>query len=359
MIIKLNLPSELVTRAQTLVDEGRAPSLSFLVRLALENQLLDETGGETRTAGSLSGEKVATIEKIPALFTLPNKHTVTPLATPSFGEVNEFGLDSPRAALLWGQINRLLPAKAMLRVLLNAQSKNGGASVPFELFRTECARSARNLAILLRREDFSQGRLRDTHLSAGLPWNPKESSALNRFKHHTVGYVRKDGVKIGAGFALRFVNLVETDVLDERRGRMTKRSAIGLTQSGLNWATIKNPVLDGKKFMGDPFSEEETRFYAEQLRDHAVGEGLAVKRMIGWILAGKRDPKSLDASLRMSYRDAFKNRSFTPTVVATMRSGILSRMREMGMILSVRSGRRVRYEVTPLGFVTQEILDPL
>ena len=118
-------------------------------------------------------------------------------------------------------------------------------------------------------------------ISAGLP-DEKEFKSKVRYKSHFLAYMRKDGTLDGAMPYLRFVNLNK-----DEKGKVS----IGLTDPGLNFAKLDNPVLDLVDFEKS-FNEKEVDFYLDHISANVKGENSATKWLLQKLANGfKREKK--------------------------------------------------------------------
>jgi hypothetical protein len=236
-------------------------------------------------------------------------------------------LDDKGNPWMWGQVNRVLPMKFLLRVLLNeAGGKPIGVPDAYALLGGHSRRYALHLQSL----DEEAGRRRDERLSVGFPSGESEDAALRRFLSQYFADVRSDGLASGA---LVFLGLVGFDP----QGR------VGLTEQGVRFAEIENPILDEGR-VDERLSRSEIQFYLRHSLDEAVGEASAFSVLLAGIRNGATTNDELSACMKSTVAA-----SWTDTLVSTERSGAVGRMLELGLVARQREGVRVQFSATEWG----------
>lgn len=241
---------------------------------------------------------------------------------------------------LFGQVNRVLPVKFGLRILMSSL-QTMGKSAPLGWFHEQAADKARQFGQLLEREDERLGRRRSQRLSVGFPIG-KPSKSLQRYTSQFLGYRQPtSGHVVGAlptlGFAV---------ISDERDGGYS----IGITQAGLEFGLLRNPVLDdGEKLKS--MSKQEALYYVRHVREYSPGEADALRTVLAVIDEGDDQAETMDAYVS----DLFPE--WSEAQVTTNRSGAVGRASDLGLVERRREGRRVRYSLTPLGIEALDELD--
>lgn len=244
---------------------------------------------------------------------------------------------------LWGQYNKIFPAKLVVRRLANIiqEQNQDGTSTPkdgirwidLEQFSEETGQLARNYGLQIKEYDQKQSRGRGEKLSAGLPTGEDTEKSVGRFRTHFVGRSKQDGSLAGAAPSLLFVDITDEEV-----------SRIGITEAGLAFAELYNPLLDRGPDADEPLSADEQDFYMNHVQDELSAEYDAIVTAADAIDSGQDRPDALTdriASLQESWSDSKAN---------TIRSGIVSRMHELGLIERERVGQRgIAYTLTGRG----------
>jgi hypothetical protein len=176
------------------------------------------------------------------------------------------------------------------------------------------------------------GRKRGSIISAGLPVGREQDKTKSRFKNQFVGFMSKTRIE-GAAPALKF--------LDFKRGERNTVLA-GITQFGLKFCTLLNPVIDKEDF-SSPFSVEETTFLLDHIANQLPGEAKLVRLVLSSIKKGITTPDDLSHAVK-SY-----DSSWTKNEVIAMRVGAVSRMSELGLLERHKDGVKVTYYLSRLG----------
>jgi len=145
---------------------------------------------------------------------------------------------------------------------------------------------------------------------------------LGRFKTHFVGQLETDGELTGAAPDLRFVNI------------HPEEKTFGLTEAGLEFASIRNPLLDDGLEATQALSAAERNFYVKHVRSEVTEEYEAMQFLADAVMEGINRPTSL------SDRVAELNDNWSESQARTVRSGLVSRMVELGLLTRHRVGAR-------------------
>lgn len=327
----IELPEYLVREARKLIDEGRYSDLSSFIVASIENQLALEKSdikpgtvlmeGEARGwKGGVRPSPTADVSDVPRDYS-----GVRVVGYPEWegrGEKN----------WLWGQINKVLPIKFAARLLANEVSSTGERPL-LEKFRNKAAVEARTFGLALEEVDDREEHAWGERLSTAFPTSNKVDRALTRFGSQFVGYVRADGQMSGALLELKFGNVM---------GR-NKDVRIGLTQAGLKFAQLANPVLDERDY-SRPLSEEEIDFYLDHITSRVPWEAGAFKVILRIISDGitGREEVNREISKRLAV-------GWSAAQVNTERAGTMARMFQLGLLDRNRDGIRVEYRATERG----------
>lgn len=332
MRILVDIPEFLVERARKLIARGTYRDLSSFVTASIETQLtLEDTAINVEPVAMMHDPAEAEIGGA-SLRPLAEDLSIPQAELPIIAYPSRPGL-SAEQQWPWGQINKLLPIKFAVRLLSNSVS-NAEPLVPFDLFRTQAAEKARLFGRWLERNDEKYERKWGTRLSAGFPIGEREASSLNRYAIHFVGHQRKgDGALFGGLFVLKLAN---AEVVG------TKLSA-GLTEAGVEFARIPNPVLDNTD-LSSSLGEEEISFYLDHVRDRVPGERYAYDLILTLIAQGVDGRQELNQEIKKEV-----GLDWTDSVVNTQRAGAMARMQNLGLVESTRDGVRVRYLATDRG----------
>jgi hypothetical protein len=334
MRIVVDLPEYLIDRARKLIGSDRYRDLSSFVAASIENQLtLEERGGGPETlplTQSQEGPQAVSTPSVPLQLALEFPSGAVP-TLPYLPRPSEM----PAQKWPWGQINKLLPVKFAVR-LLARQVSGIEPVVPLDDFKDEAAHNARILGLWLARNDAKYDRRWGERLSAGFPIGKgkKERASLNRYAGQFVGSQRKkDGALFGALFELQF---------GSSHVEGTKLS-VGLTEAGVQFARLPNPVLDNHD-LSSPLGEEEAEFYLAHIRARVPGEVYAFELILGLIADGVNRREQLNEAIK-----ARVGLDWTDAVVNTQRAGAMARMSDLRILEKSRDGLKVEYRVSDRG----------
>jgi Arc/MetJ-type ribon-helix-helix transcriptional regulator len=349
----IDLPDPLVGRIKEAVQESRYENARVFVTNAIENQLeleeygdnefktLDEAIEEFDTsepsAPEKSDEEDAEQEPKGVLTDgLGRKEydTVPTVPPPGLERLD----DGP----LWGQYNRVFPAKIVVRRLANmvqGQNESGSPSgdglrwIELDHFQDDAAQLARNYGLTIREFDQKKSRGRGEKVASGLPTGDDPDKSKDRFETHFIGYSDRNHNLTGAPPHLHFVDISDEDV-----------SRIGITDAGLAFAELHNPLLDDGPDADEPLSAEERSFYLDHSKENLDGEYAAMVKAALAVNDGNNRPTSLTEHI------AELNTDWSQSQADTMRSGLVSRMYELGLISRERVGQRgIAYNLTETG----------
>ena len=332
----VEIPPNIARKINTLIEKGNYGSFHDFLLVAIENQLFIEShelGVEeepklvkARAIRKVSPPQVKRTRTTPIseLHELRTdwEHPLKPVEPPK--------LENLWSKFLWGHYNRLFPTKITLRVLANLLKDQ--EKVDLTSLQEKAAYVATEVGIYLKRIDRKTRRKRWEALSVALPNNHRNVGAVSRFKLQFVGYVTKQSVLHGMPVALRFMNII-------RRG-YDQEAVVGITEAGIEFAKLVNPVIDSNSIEGT-LSDEEVAFYISHIRSNQPYEMNMIKAVIEAIENGQRTYD--EVKNQVSKLD----RNWSTTVLSTMCTGILSRMRELRILEMQREGLRSHYKLGP------------
>ena len=326
---------------QTLLDKGTYGSLSQFISASIENQLALEEN-ETSELIPYRMEKAIqqpSVTKVDSrtggfekyqLVNIPEFNSV--IDPPGFDNLVFSSQNIPeRQAWIWGQVNKIFPVKLGLRVLHQLLATKEG--VELKEFLETAAKEALVIGEKIRTYEKEAGKMRDEKISAALPSTDEKSQT--RYKFQFMVYPRKDALLDGAMALMRFCN-----VYADRKKQM-----IGITEAGLKFSSINNPVLDNNNF-DKSLSEEESLFYINHAKENMKGEYEAMKWMLLQISIGKNERGLLNNEIEKKFG---KTWNATATVINTQRAGLTARMFELGLIEKEKDGIYVKYGVSENG----------
>ena len=118
-------------------------------------------------------------------------------------------------------------------------------------------------------------------------------------------------------------------------------SAITLTDQGLAFSLLENPILDkrDKKAMS-PLAEEESSFLVEQILEWVPAERDDMLVVLNAVGGGSKTPSELTGAIRGCFPQEWSD-----SVFQTHTSGLVARLGELRLLKRVWHGRNVNYEL--------------
>jgi hypothetical protein len=251
------------------------------------------------------------------------------------------GQDIPLDRWVFGQYNKLLPAKVNCRALahlLNGQLEG----IPVEEATLQIPEKAAILGDFLLYHDKKNNLSRDDALVTAFPLNKnsveKAQKSRLRYANQFVASVNKEGQVSGLLFDLKLINYSEG-----------KKPHLLLTEVGWKFAVLQNPILDDiQETPIQKFSDEEIILFLNHIALSVPAEDFAYRAILTSITEGSNTPDMIDAALQ-KYVPQQTERNFSKSFLSSQRSGAISRMADLGLVTRVRDGVRVSYMVTETG----------
>lgn len=307
------------------------------------------SGANATLISRKSADKVArthgSIDGIPQIFRLDGISKRAPvLAKPPPDQLkagSKIRLDS----WIFGQYNKLLPAKVSCRGLahLIGESQRG---LLLQTAATRISEQAAALGDYLTNHDSRHGLGRGDALHAGFP--------------HTT--VNADGVRVRNNGQLRYANqfvagqsgkgIVSGLLIDFKLINYSGADPhLQLTEAGWRFALLKNPILDDEQENpAQKFSNDEIEFLLAHIRKSVPAEHFAYRTLLSAIREGAGTPDKLDSALQdMDIWWRNRDRTATTSFLTSQRSGAISRMADLGLVERERKGIRVTYRLTVSG----------
>jgi hypothetical protein len=374
--MQFRCPPGLKERVDALVRAGLYTDFSSFVVAALENQLLLEEAHATtprpaeppqRRAESVEARAAPQEIEYERLHEFrPGIIRAAPMALPSSGpditlETGGFrGLELlplaaeppfplPQASAadqppdqpvsidkwVWGQYNRLLPAKVSMRALAVMVAAAGDAR-PLADAAPQIAELALRFGAYLRELDDRFQTHRDDALATAFP---RHLPGRLRFQNHFVGHA----VEHRAGGLLADYRFIEAR---PRKGHLW----VLPTAAGWHFARLPNPLFNGPPPSSPParFSDEEIHFLLDHIRRFVPVEVFAVRAVLSLIEQDRKTPDALTEGLAR-YLPEGSNPAALRDVLSTQRTGVLARAADLGLVRRLRDARFITYQVTDSG----------
>jgi hypothetical protein len=237
----------------------------------------------------------------------------------------------PLEQWVFGQYNKLLPAKASCRAIARSL-KDEPKGVDISEAAWQIADEAWALGDVLGARDVLYGFDRDSTLATAFP---RTSDGRRRYASQFVASITKEGRVSGLLIDLKLINRAEGT-----------ESSMLLTEAGWKFAAMQNPVLDdGGERPTRRFSEEEVEFLLDHITRNVPAEDFAYRAILKAISSGADGPEKIDAALEQ-YVSPEARRNLSKPFLSTQRSGAVSRMADLGLLTRVREGVKVTYLIT-------------
>jgi len=342
----VDITQEQAQTIRKLINEGKYKNFAQFIlnsienQIYIENQMQDEPNFEENiqisniTLKGIKSDKGTKSYKDEINLTNIKNNPIC-VSTPSFSDLgystkNDVSEDN---TWIWGQVNRILPIKIGLRVLL-AIIKNE-QWILLEEFSKTAANYAANLGTYLRVIEDKKNISRENRISTGLP-DINSYKSIMRYKSHFLAYIRKDNKYDGAMPYLKFVNLKKTD-----KGT----DMIGMTKHGLSFAKFENPVIDLKDYT-QSLSNQEIEFYLYHASQNVKGEYNAINWLLDTLKTNPVNREGINDLLKEEYGSIWQA---SVAVINTQRSGLMARMFELNLIEKEKQGITVKYNITSFG----------
>ena len=349
MVICFEISKRTKKELDQLLESGDFSDYSEVVAVAVANQLvlqkkasnnestmMDAAAGVAGRTSRLAKTVRPKRGGVPSFFTrdVIAESNIRPIA-PS-GDVFVVGEAVPVDRWIFGQHNKLFTVKASCRGLarLLYETPKG---VALAKAVSEIAEQAAELGDFLRGLDEKHYYGRGEALATAFPNSgPESHKALLRYSNQFVASMNKNGQLSGLLSDLKMINVLGS-----------KRPRISLTEVGLNFVKLSNPILDGNAQEGElcRFSKEEIEFLLAHIRTSVPAEIFAFRTILTALARGDQSPESLDQALVRHVSDR-NGKLISKGFIATQRSGAISRMVELGLVSRVRKGVKVKYEPT-------------
>ena len=162
---------------------------------------------------------------------------------------------------------------------------------------------------------------------------------MDRFVNHFCALIYSDGRLVGFPSHLGLIRIT-CEEGDEVR--------VGLTEAGLEYVRLHNPVLDGQDPYSSSMSEEESAFMIRRIKEHLPATWGLMCFIMATIEGGGDTPTELSEAIASAYGSG-TTQDWNSAQVGTYRTGALGLLGDMGLIERGRDGRRVTYFLTQAG----------
>lgn len=230
---------------------------------------------------------------------------------------------------IWGQVNRILPLKLALRWIASRAITVGKWESITTLLEPLGADAA-TIGSALEAADADADRSRDELLATGLPRRGNTLSEDRFLSQYLARTTRKGETHPGAAvqYGLAAIGADE----------------YALTAVGLEFAELRNPVIDGGiDSATETLSVAEREFFVRRVVPAVSGELDDYEIILGLIVDGKNTPTDQIEKLSTTLP-----RDWSETMIRTHVTGVVARMVDLGLLRRQWQGRHVLYETTEL-----------
>lgn len=324
------------TKINDLVGKGNYLSVENFVEVAVKNQLSLELAGKSEAKRFRSQQKPVRTDqsKFSTLLGKPEKVLTETHVSKTLD-------DKIRNSPIWGQINRLVPVKFVMRILVNNLIDSEETSVDLKRFNADVAQMATEFRRFAKRMDKKQ-RIRGEEIYVG--FSKKTPSSQQRFLNY---YVGKGPLKKWTDSILTGLSLASIEEFEDGT------TVIEPTENGLKLALMHSPIIDDffldKKQIDAPFSEEEVSFLISQIRSTRPGELEFLSFTLRAIKKGADTPAKLRNEVFSFLAQKDLEIKTSEKIINTMQIGVIGRLVEMRLLKIEKKAQKSRYIVTSKG----------
>ncbi len=250
--------------------------------------------------------------------------------------------------ILWGQFSRFLPIKVSLRILAGLSEDNS----PVRL--DQWFSSVFDWAPLIRNHLLSvdkKNRIpRGEQFASGFPKSPLSGGikSINRYLNHSCVSIYKDGTIVGFPAHLGLIQVEGEEEFDESL-MLTKfdERLVSLTQAGLEYVAMSNPVID-EESISKSMSSEEAQFMMDRIEEGLPASWGFLKFVLSSVAEGADTPSKLSTAIATLYGRG-TTRNWNDKQIPTYRTGAIGLLGDLGLISRTWNFRSVTYSVTDKG----------
>jgi len=352
MIVVFKVDLGTYRKIRNLVEKGSYESVENFVEIAVANQIQLESQGISSMSAPKQIKASYEIEETEPKSRQLKHHVGSAGFIADFLSVPKTQIpilqtlpitDEIKNAPIWGQINRLAPAKLVLRLLANQVALSGSDRVDLKRFAADVAENATLARVYVEKKDKAQ-RIRGEGLYVAFP--KKDPKSQQRFINFYVGKIPRgkwtDSVLTGLSFA-RIEEAEDGSV------------SIGLTEAGMQFMRLHSPLIDDFLLKGqqidNPFSAEEVEFLLKHTKLFRPGDLEYLISVLQSIKDGAVTPTALRQKTLGILRDKNFISNVSEKVVNTMQVGAIGRLVEMRLLRIEKDAQKSTYLITDYGNV--------
>jgi len=334
--LTVEIPVNSLIQALEFVASGRFSNVDEVVA----------AGIETLRARSVSRPRP--LHRLEETISIPLGSVSQPLdlgwgsSNPSPQTVGPLPISTLPHALIPITVPRFLPCKLLLRFLAGSLVKADADTVEACSFRNQVRYAAFSWTDYVRRLDQQTDQPRGRRLSTAFPDVARDQEkSISRFLEAYVGSPYASGPKVGG--ALPFLGFV-AQIGPPGHVR------IGITQAGVEFARVLNPVLDEAEISFPPFRNDEIALVMKAITTRAPAELDLMRYYVELInQMGRASRDALTARMRNFYVRFWSPLDLNAGMIESMRATLHSRCQELGLVKTDREARIASYTVTETG----------
>jgi Arc/MetJ-type ribon-helix-helix transcriptional regulator len=250
--------------------------------------------------------------------------------------------------IIWGQINRFLPMKIGLNIIAQEVAASGDEFNLIKLIDliNHVKPSVGHIGEFLKLNDIENKRKGSKKISVGFASGSglKLDKGIERFTSHFIVRFRKTDKQIeGALIKLGFIELYNMG---------SSGIKAGITDSGIKFLNMKNPVidkwLDSVAFTSPQFdgilSDKEITYLIDTIQKRIPADYNAMMLIMNLIKEGENTQSKIQNKLSGN-----KEFGSSPTMIDTNKNGIIARLSSLGLIRRNKELLNVEYALTKEG----------
>lgn len=267
MLIKVDVNSDLLERIESLVKEGKYQDIYQFIKIALNNQIQEESANIKQKPFSENKESFTSQIRKHAVETQQDLMRLL-----SDVPLEKSQIPPPIQPLIWSFYNRFFPVKIIVNqiaIMMGTQN----TWIELSQLHDTAYGFAESLSSKLREYEESHNLVRNQKISTGLPTPISESNKGRGFQRQKI---QSKIIASKIRFIEQFIGkLTSKDPPFEFKGACFELGLIGvkvegttcfvsLTDLGRDFALLENPILDHDQY-DRVFSEDESDFIIKKI----------------------------------------------------------------------------------------------
>ena len=338
MLVMTEIIPQVYEIIMDLVKRGKYATMESFVDIAIRNQITLE-----KSAIQERNRDVHEVKSTASIYVQLRKNIQQNLLTTPAISID----DKRRSTPIWGLINRFVPSKVVLRILVNALVQFKTQWIDFKQFSDDAVSIASQIRNHTEKFERRSDVVRGQSLKIGFP--KKDPKSQQRFVDLFIGKLRNENYLSG------LLGDLELAVIKKSQQGNQNNTLIGITEGGLKWANMDSPFVDdfilSLKPIQSPLSYEETGFLLSRIKETKPGDYEFLKYIYRLVREGENTPDKLSDHISL-YFDSLK---LNPAMFSTFQTGGIARLVEMRIIQLDKSGIHTRYKLKSSASTLEEL----